>query len=89
MSALSVTYLLCEARCEQRCEAGCEPRPPTVTAVATSVRRLFGNRAPQGFTAPTGWPADNALLYAFLCCLAIIAVFAPLAIGQYRRISKR
>ncbi|MCZ2402278.1 ABC transporter permease [Paenarthrobacter sp. Z7-10] len=60
-----------------------------VTAVATSVRRLFGNRAPEGFAAPTGWPADNALLYAFLCCLAIIAVFAPLAIGQYRRISKR
>ncbi len=60
-----------------------------VTAVATAVRRLFGNSAPQGFAAPTGWPADNALLYAFLCCLGLIAVFAPIAIGQYRRISKR
>ncbi|ALV45192.1 ABC transporter [Arthrobacter alpinus] len=60
-----------------------------VTAVATSVRELFGNNEPQGFAAPSGWPADNALLYAVLCCVAIIAIFAPLAISQYVRISRR
>lgn len=60
-----------------------------VTAVATAVRKLFGNVAPQGFAAPSGWPAEHALLYAFLCCAAIIAIFAPLAIAQYVRISKR
>ncbi|WP_104109663.1 MULTISPECIES: ABC transporter permease [unclassified Arthrobacter] len=60
-----------------------------VTAVATSVRELFGNAEPQGFAPPSGWPADNALLYAVLCCVSIIAIFAPLAISQYVRISKR
>lgn len=60
-----------------------------VTAVATAVRQGFGNDAPAGFATAGGWPADNALLYAFLCCIAIIAVFAPIAVTQYRRISKR
>lgn len=60
-----------------------------VTAVATAARELFGNGAPAGFGVADGWPAENAVLYSVLCSLAIIAVFAPLAIGQYRRISKR
>lgn len=60
-----------------------------VTAVATAVRQLFGNEAPAGFATAGGWPAEHALLYATLCCLAIIAVFAPIAVLQYRRISKR
>ena len=60
-----------------------------VTAVATAVRRGFGNEPPSGFAVGHGWPADNALLYASLCCVAIIAVFAPIAVVQYRRISKR
>lgn len=60
-----------------------------VTAVATAVRQGFGNAPPAGFEVADGWAADNATLYAFLCCIAIIAVFAPVAVGQYRRISKR
>lgn len=60
-----------------------------VTAVATAVRQGFGNEAPAGFATAGGWPAENALLYAFLCCIAIIAIFAPIAVTQYRRISKR
>ena len=47
------------------------------------------NAAPAGFGTPGGWPADNAILYSVLCSVGIIAVFAPLAIAQYRRISKR
>ncbi|PPF34017.1 ABC transporter [Pseudoclavibacter sp. RFBJ3] len=60
-----------------------------VTAVASAVRELFGNAAPSGFTAAGGWPAENAVLYAFLCSVAIIAIFAPIAVWQYRRISRR
>ncbi|NUL48242.1 ABC transporter permease [Cellulosimicrobium funkei] len=56
-----------------------------VTAVATATRQGFGNEAPGGFQAAGGWPAENAPLYAVLCCVAIIAVFAPLAVAQYRR----
>lgn len=60
-----------------------------VTAVAAAARQGFGNEPPAGFEIAGGWPAENALLYAFLCCVAIIAVFAPIAVGQYRRISRR
>lgn len=60
-----------------------------ITAVATAAREGFGNTAPPGFETAGGWPAENALLYALLCCVVIIAVFAPVAVGQYRRISRR
>ena len=60
-----------------------------VTAVASAVRELFGNAAPSGFAAAGGWPAENAVLYACLCSVAIIAIFAPIAVWQYRRISRR
>ena len=60
-----------------------------VTAVATAVRQGFGNEPPAGFEVADGWAAQNATLYAFACCVAIIAVFAPIAVGQYRRISTR
>lgn len=60
-----------------------------ITAVATSVRDLFGNQPPQGFVTASGWAAEHAPLYAVLSCLAIIAVFAPIAILQYRRIGRR
>lgn len=60
-----------------------------ITAVAMSVRELFGNPVPDGFVVPAGWAADNAMLYAVLSCVAIIAVFAPVAVGKYRRISNR
>lgn len=60
-----------------------------VTAVATSLRELFGNPAPAQLAQPTGWPADNAVLYAILCSIAIVAIFAPIALVQYRRINRR
>lgn len=60
-----------------------------VTAVATTAREGFGNTSPVQFQTAGGWPADNALLYALLCCVAIIAVFAPIAVTQYRRISRQ
>lgn len=60
-----------------------------ITAVATSVRELFGNPPPTGFVTSTGWAADNAVIYAILSCVAVIAVFSPIAVSQYRRISRR
>lgn len=60
-----------------------------VTAVATSVRDLFGNTPPEGFATASGWPAEHAPLYAVISCVAIIAVFAPIGIVQYRRIARR
>jgi ABC transporter DrrB family efflux protein len=56
------------------------------TAVINATRDLFGNRFG---TPPTGWPAENAALYAILCCLAIIAIFAPLATARYRRVASK
>ncbi|MGP5694868.1 ABC transporter permease [Brachybacterium alimentarium] len=60
-----------------------------VTAVATAARQGFGNEVPVGFVGPGGWPGDNPVLYSVLCCVALIAVFAPAAVVQYRRISRR
>ncbi|WP_129360697.1 ABC transporter permease [Rothia uropygioeca] len=60
-----------------------------VTAVATAARHGFGNVPPENFQVATGWPAQNSMLYAFVCCAVIIAVFAPIASAQYRNISRR
>ncbi|MBM6589214.1 ABC transporter permease [Brevibacterium sp. RIT 803] len=60
-----------------------------VTAVATSVRELFGNVSPAGYTSGTGWAADNPILYAVISCVAVIAIFSTVAVSQYRGISKR
>lgn len=60
-----------------------------VTAVASAARELFGNALPAGFARPMGWPADNPVLYAFLSSAAVSAIFAPLAVRRYIRISVR
>jgi ABC-2 type transport system permease protein len=56
------------------------------TAVINATRDLFGNHFG---TPPTGWPAENAALYSILCCVAIIAIFAPLATARYRRVASK
>ncbi|HJQ45775.1 MAG TPA: ABC transporter permease [Amycolatopsis sp.] len=56
------------------------------TAVINATRNLFGNRFGP---PPTGWPAEHAALYSILCCLALIAIFAPLATARYRRVASR
>ncbi|WP_051399508.1 ABC transporter permease [Haloechinothrix halophila] len=60
-----------------------------VTAVADSARSLFGNPPLPGFERPEGWVADNATLYAILCCIAIFAIFAPLAVAKYRKVASK
>ncbi|WP_020669198.1 ABC transporter permease [Amycolatopsis nigrescens] len=56
------------------------------TAVINASRDLFGNSFGP---PPTGWPAENAALYSILCCVLIIAVFAPLAAARYRRVASK
>ena len=59
------------------------------TAVIQSVRDLFGNEAPPGMAPSPGWPADNAVLYALLSSLVILAVFVPLSVAKYRRVASK
>jgi ABC transporter DrrB family efflux protein len=56
------------------------------TAVINATRDLFGN---QFGTPPTGWPAEHAALYSTVCCVVIIAIFAPLATARYRRVASK
>lgn len=55
-----------------------------MSATATAVRELFGN--PGGATG--SWAAEHAQLLAVLWPLAIIAVFFPLAVGKFARLSR-
>jgi ABC-2 type transport system permease protein len=59
------------------------------TAVIQSARDLFGNEAPLGMAPPAGWPTDNAVLYAILSSLLILAVFIPLSVAKYRKVASR
>lgn len=57
------------------------------TAVINATRDLFGNTALR--SAPGGWPAEHATLYALVCCFGIVAIFAPLAVARYRRVASK
>jgi ABC-type multidrug transport system permease subunit len=54
-----------------------------ISATVTATRTLFGNPVPE--LAGTTWAAENAMLLAVAWPVAIIAVFAPLAVSRYRR----
>ncbi len=55
-----------------------------MSATATAVRELFGN--PGGATG--SWAAEHAELLAVLWPVAIIAVFFPLAVARFARLSR-
>ncbi|MGW3583723.1 ABC transporter permease [Streptomyces rubiginosohelvolus] len=55
-----------------------------MSATATAVRDLFGN--PGGATG--SWAAEHAGLLAVLWPVVIIAVFFPLAVGKFARLSR-
>ncbi|RAJ89189.1 ABC-type multidrug transport system permease subunit [Streptomyces sp. PsTaAH-137] len=59
-----------------------------VSATATAARFLFGNEVPRGVGEPSGWPTQHAAVYALLCSCAVIAIFMPLAVSRYRRITR-
>lgn len=58
-----------------------------ITAVSASGRKLFHNGAPPSFGTLTGWPAEHPTLYAVASSLVILAIFAPLALIQYRKVA--
>jgi len=55
-----------------------------VSAVTQAARELFGN-IPPGAPEPTVWPLQNATFYTIIWIIAIIAVFAPLAVHRYAK----
>ncbi|MEM9564708.1 MAG: ABC transporter permease [Actinomycetota bacterium] len=59
-----------------------------VSAITQASRELFGN-IPAGTPEPTAWPLQNPVLYTIIWSFLIIAIFAPLAVGQYRRVTQR
>ena len=53
-----------------------------VSSLVLSCRQLFGN--PTGIV-PDVWPLQHSELYTVLSCVAVLAVFAPLAVRRFRR----
>jgi ABC-2 type transport system permease protein len=59
-----------------------------VSAVTQAARELFGN-IPEGTPEPSAWSLQNPVLYTLLWIVVIIGVFAPLAVGRYKRANRR
>jgi ABC-2 type transport system permease protein len=59
-----------------------------VSTVTQAARELFGN-IPPGTPEPTAWPLQNPVIYTLIWIVIIIAVFAPLAVGRYKRANKK
>jgi ABC transporter DrrB family efflux protein len=59
-----------------------------ISSIVLSLRDLWGN-APQGLARGHGFPAQHPVLLALLWSTAIVAVFVPMAIARYRRVSTR
>ena len=61
-----------------------------VSSVTQAARDLFGNPAPNPAAAvPTAWSLQHPALYTLAWSVVVVAVFAPLAGGQYRRAASR
>jgi ABC-2 type transport system permease protein len=54
------------------------------SALTAAIRELFGN--PNPFT--TGFPGDHPVLLSFVWTVALLVVFAPLAVRKYRSIDR-
>ena len=59
-----------------------------VSAITQAARELFGN-IPEGTPEPTAWPLENPVIYTLIWVVIIIAVFAPLSVARYRRVTRR
>ena len=57
-----------------------------VSAVTQAARELFGN-IPPGTPEPAVWSLANPVAYTLLWVVIIIAVFAPLAVRRYSKVS--
>jgi ABC-2 type transport system permease protein len=56
-----------------------------ISAVATAIRQLFHSPMPD---LPDVWPLQHPVLASVLWSMAIVAVFAPLAVRRYRRLNR-
>ena len=56
-----------------------------VSTLTSSLRQLFGNPDPY---ASDAFPAQHALLVSVLWIVAILVIFAPLAIRRYRTVTR-
>ena len=56
-----------------------------VSTVTQAVREMLGN-IPPGTPEPTAWSLQNPVLYTLFWMVAIVAIFAPLSVGKYKRI---
>ena len=55
-----------------------------VSSVTQAARELFGN-IPPGTPEPDAWPLEHPVVYTLLWAVAIVAIFAPLAVRRYAR----
>ena len=58
-----------------------------VSTLTQACRELFGNVDPR-VPVPDAWSMQHPALYTLLCVAVMLVVFAPLAIGRYRRTSR-
>nr|MDP9454172.1 ABC transporter permease [Actinomycetota bacterium] len=59
-----------------------------VSSVVQASRELFGNINPAA-GVPDAWSLQNPVLYTLLWAGVIVAIFVPLAVGQYKRTTSR
>jgi len=59
-----------------------------VSTVTLACRQLFGNIDPS-IPVPDSWAMQNPVVYTLIWVVAIVAVFAPLSVRQYRRSSSK
>jgi ABC transporter DrrB family efflux protein len=59
-----------------------------ISSIVLGLRVLWGN-APAGLARGHGFPAEHPVLLALIWVTLIVAVFMPLAIIRYRRVSTR
>ena len=59
-----------------------------VSAVTQAARELFGNTSALQ-PVPHAWPLQHAVLYTVLWSVALVAVFLPLSVRQYRKAASR
>lgn len=59
-----------------------------ISAVALSLRELFGN-LPPGYDPGSAWPMQNPILASVMWCTLLLAIFIPLGVSRYRKAAAR
>ena len=59
-----------------------------ISAIVAAARELFGNVAPNA-PAATAWPLQHPVVYVLIWVVAILAIFVPLSIAQFKRAAAR